>query len=98
MKSENQEKKQAYFDCEVSVDLFKEKGAVLDLFYEMLEEEKLQLKGQVQLSNDCASFQELMGKEIEDCQKEIQELKEKRDQVKNQSNNVMSHQEMLNSL
>lgn len=41
LNDQNIQKKQSYFESQISIDMFKEKGNVLDLIYNMLEQEKL---------------------------------------------------------
>lgn len=71
--------------------MFKEKGNVLNLIYNMLEQEKLHLKGSKELSQEHQSYTDKMNHEIEECNKDIQILKDQRDKIKEESNNVLSH-------
>ena len=73
---------------DVSVDLYKEKGAVLELVLKMLEDEKI----------GRSRLRDRMKTEIAENETKVQELKEKRDQIKAASSNAVNHMNAMNAL
>lgn len=91
--SESKDKKNAAFEYEISISLYKEKKEVLGLVKTMLDKEKLNLdKGSEE------SYTEQIRKEIETVEKEIQGLKTKRDEAKNNANNLVEQTKFLSDL
>ena len=95
LKNKSRQKKEEYFQNEISIDLYKEKGRVLDLVYKFLEEENEFSEGENQLSEKYQCYRDMMQGEIEECDKEIQILKVERDKIKQNTDYYLENTEMM---
>ena len=91
--SESKDKKNAAFEHEISISLYKEKKEVLGLVKGMLDKEKANASKETD-----ESYIEQIRREIEEVEKEIQSLKVKRDEAKNTANNLVEQTKFLNDL
>jgi myosin heavy subunit len=98
IKKEYKEATESLYQLKITSDLYKEKTKVLGRIEELLDHESKCQKGMASQSKDSKTYLEAMTKEIAEKEVLIQQLKVKREELKEKTNNVVQQSKALSDL